>query len=119
VKTGDAKLWVYRRDNGYDCQAAEDHKRFYLCLFGLAYYKPGYFFSGVLPVPVIPVPEPFQSLFDKGKPGENRRRKATGLPPSNGHDRRAAENQQMLADLFLNGFCHQSAGRSVFIGRKP
>ena len=26
VKTGDAKLWVYRRENGHDCQAAEDHK---------------------------------------------------------------------------------------------
>jgi hypothetical protein len=26
VKTGDAKLWVYRRENGNDCQATEDHK---------------------------------------------------------------------------------------------
>jgi hypothetical protein len=25
VKTGDAKLWVYRRESGHDCQAAEDH----------------------------------------------------------------------------------------------
>jgi len=35
AKTGDAKLWVYRRENGNDCQAAEDHK-IILCLFGLA-----------------------------------------------------------------------------------
>jgi len=26
VKTGDAKLWIYRRESGHDCQAAEDHK---------------------------------------------------------------------------------------------
>jgi hypothetical protein len=42
VKTGDAKLWVYRRESGQDCQAAEDHKtRFVIVLPGLS--KPGFF----------------------------------------------------------------------------
>jgi hypothetical protein len=44
VKTGDAKLWVYRRENGYDCQAAEDHNiyMFVITLPGL--YKSGIFY---------------------------------------------------------------------------
>jgi hypothetical protein len=28
VKTGDAKPWVYRRESGYDCQAAEGHNMY-------------------------------------------------------------------------------------------
>jgi len=36
VKTGNAKLWVYRRESGYDCQAAEDHnEKFVVVLPGL------------------------------------------------------------------------------------
>jgi hypothetical protein len=31
VKTGDAKLWVYHRENGHDRQAAEDHREYPLC----------------------------------------------------------------------------------------
>jgi hypothetical protein len=42
VKTGDAKLWVYRRESCQDCQAAEDHKtKIVIVLPGLS--KPGFF----------------------------------------------------------------------------
>jgi hypothetical protein len=33
-----------------------------------------------------------QDTSDKGKAGESRRRKATGLPSQNDHDRQAAED---------------------------
>ena len=31
TKVGDAKLWVYDRENDYDRQAAEDDTTYYLC----------------------------------------------------------------------------------------
>jgi hypothetical protein len=31
AKAGDAKLWVYHRENGHDRQAAEDHRGYSLC----------------------------------------------------------------------------------------
>jgi hypothetical protein len=45
VKAGDAKLWVYRRENGYDCQAAEDHK-LHVCDYSAWLIKARHFLSG-------------------------------------------------------------------------
>jgi len=43
VKTGDAKLWVYRRESGYGCQAAEDHKEKIFVIVSPGLSKPGFF----------------------------------------------------------------------------
>jgi len=64
VKTGDAKRWVYRHSRDHDRQAAEDES---------LSFKRAWIASGPSVLQAIP--------FDKGKPGENRRRKASGLKP--------------------------------------
>jgi hypothetical protein len=86
--------------NGYDCQAAEDHKGFHLCFIGLAYFKPGYFFLGCL---ASTGPFRYQNLSKacsiKANPVKTGDAKLRVYRHSIGHDRRAAENQQMLANL--------------------
>jgi hypothetical protein len=60
-------------ETGNDCQAAEDHKPPVgcVCTAWLNINQPGCF---------IGCTRTFNKLFDKGKPGKSRRRKATGLP---------------------------------------
>jgi hypothetical protein len=53
VKAGDAKLWVYRRECGYDCQAAEDHK-LYVCEYFAWLTQVRHFLSGGLNPPCKP-----------------------------------------------------------------
>ena len=62
MKTGDAKLWVYRRESGQDCQAAEEHKYKLFGLFCLAYQARLFFIEGLLP---SCKPEKEQECIDK------------------------------------------------------
>jgi hypothetical protein len=45
AKVGHAKLWVYRRANDHDRQAAEDHKVQVFGIIRLAYYKSRIFYG--------------------------------------------------------------------------
>jgi hypothetical protein len=80
VKAGDAKPWVYAGGIQYDCQVAEN-EMFHL-VFSSNPGRPGVaFFARQEARP-----------SDKGKPGETRGRKVTGLHPlQSGYDRRTTE----------------------------